>query len=271
MNRITSCFENLKSVNRKALIPFVTAGDPEPAATLPIMNALVEGGADIIELGIPFSDPMADGPTIQQASQRALAHNTGLADVIDLVSDFRKENDTTPVVLMGYLNPVEAMGYEAFTERAAQAGVDGVLLVDLPPEEAKSLDDMLEEKDIKLIYLVAPTTGDERVASLCEAASGYLYYVSVKGVTGSNKIDVSSVASGIDRIKSHTDLPVGVGFGIRDPETAAAIAEVSDAVIVGSVLVDIVAKNQADLAGACRELTALLSAMRNSIDSVTAG
>ena len=270
MNRITSCFDNLRNSGRKALIPFVTAGDPEPAATVSIMNALVEGGADIIELGIPFSDPMADGPTIQQASQRALAHNTGLADVTRLVGDFRRANSTTPVVLMGYLNPLEALGYKKFTDMAAEAGVDGVLIVDLPPEEAEKLNILLKEKDIKLIYLIAPTTGEERVAKLCEAASGYLYYVSVKGVTGSNKIDMGSVGEGIDRIKANTDLPVGVGFGIRDPETAASIAAVSDAVIVGSVLVEVIANNQSDVARICAELSGLLGAMREKIDSVTA-
>lgn len=269
MNRITICFEKLEAKKKTALIPFITAGDPHPDSTVAIMHALVDAGADIIELGVPFSDPMADGPSIQLASQRALVHNMGLNDVLATVREFRSTDNTTPVVLMGYLNPVETMGYQRFTEDAAEAGVDGVLLVDLPPEEAVNFRDMLSRKDIKLIFLIAPNTSEQRVKKICAVASGYLYYVSIKGVTGKSGIDTKSVAEGISRVKSSTSLPVGVGFGIRDPETAAEIGSISDAVIVGSVLVEAIAKNQGDLQKICQETAALIQAMRRQIDIVT--
>ncbi len=237
MNRLNSCFEKLGADNRKALIPFITAGDPSPTFTEPMMHALVDAGADVIELGIPFSDPMADGPVIQRASERALAAGTRLEDVLNIVKSFRATNQTTPVVLMGYLNPIEIMGYENFSKKAQIVGVDGILIVDLPPEEMGEFQPLLQAHDIAPIFLVAPTTTSERIKIIAEKSAGYLYYVSIKGVTGSANLDVSAVADKVAEIRQHTNLPIGVGFGIKNAETAAKIAKVSDAVIVGSAIV----------------------------------
>jgi tryptophan synthase alpha chain len=266
VSRISSCFEQLKSRGRTALVPFVTAGDPAPSMTVSIMHALVEGGADIIELGVPFSDPMADGPVIQLASERALVHDTSLSDVIAMVAEFRKENDMIPVILMGYLNPLEAMGYEEFASSAAAAGVDGILMVDLPPEEALEVKPILDQQQIDLIFLIAPNTSDLRIETICKAASGYLYYVSLKGVTGSSLIDIDAVADKLVLIKQKTALPIAVGFGIKDPQTAARIASVSDAVIIGSVLVDQIAKLQDDPGLICEVTAGLVKAMRTEMD-----
>jgi tryptophan synthase alpha chain len=266
MSRITECFNNLKSQGRKALIPYVTAGDPEPKVTLPLMHALVESGADIIELGIPFSDPMADGPVIQLACERALLHGTRLVDVLDMVAEFRKTNQTTPVVLMGYLNPIEVMGYSAFADKAKAVGLDGVLTVDLPPEEAGEFNQLMKASDIDVIYLLAPTTEEARIKQICAAGSGYVYYVSVKGVTGSASLNVAEVADKLEIIRKHTDMPVGVGFGIRDDASARAISEVADGVIVGSVLVNKIAElagNQEQIPGAVAAITA---SMRQAMD-----
>ncbi|WP_428035113.1 tryptophan synthase subunit alpha [Amphritea sp.] len=266
MSRITECFKNLKSQGRKALIPYVTAGDPEPKVTLPLMHALVESGADIIELGIPFSDPMADGPVIQLACERALLHGTRLVDVLDMVAEFRKTNQTTPVVLMGYLNPIEVMGYSVFADKAKAAGLDGILTVDLPPEEASEFNRLMKAADIDVIYLLAPTTEVERVKQICAAGSGYVYYVSVKGVTGSASLNVAEVAEKLQMIRQYTDMPVGVGFGIRDDASARAISEVADGVIVGSVLVNKIAElagNQEQIPGAVAAITA---SMRQAMD-----
>ncbi|WP_299196926.1 tryptophan synthase subunit alpha [uncultured Amphritea sp.] len=266
MSRITECFNNLKSQGRKALIPYVTAGDPEPKVTLPLMHALVESGADIIELGIPFSDPMADGPVIQLACERALLHGTRLVDVLDMVAEFRKTNQTTPVVLMGYLNPIEVMGYSVFADKAKAAGLDGVLTVDLPPEEANEFNRLMKASDIDVIYLLAPTTEVERVKKICAAGSGYVYYVSVKGVTGSASLNVAEVAEKLEMIRKYTDMPVGVGFGIRDDASARAISQVADGVIVGSVLVNKIAElagNQEQIPGAVAAITA---SMRQAMD-----
>lgn len=237
MNRITSCFNELKKNQRKALIPFITAGDPEPALTVDIMHTLVSSGADIIELGIPFSDPMADGPVVQRASERALAQGTRLCDVLDIVKQFRVKNQKTPVVLMGYLNPIEVMGYEQFSQRAQAAGIDGVLMVDMPPEEAGEFSLSAKKHKLDIIYLLAPTTTEERIKSIVAQASGYLYYVSLKGVTGSSDLDIDSITSKVKKIRKYTQLPIGVGFGIKDAATAALVARSSDAVIVGSALV----------------------------------
>ncbi|MEE8320339.1 MAG: tryptophan synthase subunit alpha, partial [Gammaproteobacteria bacterium] len=238
MSKINHCFTSLRKDARTALIPFITAGDPEPGVTVPLMHALVRGGADIIELGVPFSDPMADGPVIQRASERALVHGTSLRDVIGMVVEFRKKNSDTPVILMGYLNPVEVMGYESFASVAANAGVDGVLIVDMPPEESESLRQGLNQNGLDQVFLIAPTTSEERLDRICNSASGFLYYVSLKGVTGSNRLDVDSVAEKLHQIRAKTDLPVGVGFGIKDAATAAQVGKISDAVIVGSALVE---------------------------------
>lgn len=238
MSRIAQRFAELKETGRCALIPFITAGDPNPGITVPTMHALVEGGADLIELGVPFSDPMADGPTIQYASERALKHNVSLRDVLAMVREFREKDATTPVILMGYLNPVEIMGYEAFTAEAAAVGVDGILTVDMPPEEAGELTAILREKGIDPIFLIAPTTERPRIERICALASGFVYYVSLKGITGAGHLDTNAVVERLALIRSATDLPVGVGFGIKDGESAAKVAAVSDAVIVGSAIVN---------------------------------
>lgn len=237
MSRIAATFTRLNTQGRKALIPFITAGDPDPASCVPLMHALVSGGADIIELGVPFSDPMADGPVIQRASERALKHGVSLRDVISWVAEFRKTNSETPVVLMGYANPIEAMGADNFVKTAKAAGADGVVVVDYPPEEAEQLVATLDSAGLDTIFLLSPTTSDARLKQVAELGRGYLYYVSLKGVTGAANIDVADVAQRLARIRSHTKLPVGVGFGIRDGETARNIAQVADAVVIGSRLV----------------------------------
>jgi tryptophan synthase alpha chain len=237
MSRIASTFAALQAVNRKALIPFITAGDPTPGRTVPLMHALVEGGADIIELGVPFSDPMADGPTIQRASERALKHGVGLKDVLAMSAEFRKSNATTPVVLMGYANPIEAMGWDAFCAAAKLAGVDGVLTVDYPPEESAEFAGKCAAAGLDNIYLLAPTTPEVRVAAITKLARGFVYYVSLKGVTGSANLDLAEVAARVGMIRAGAGLPVGVGFGIRDAETARQVAEVADAVVIGSRIV----------------------------------
>jgi tryptophan synthase alpha chain len=238
MSRIGQTFSALKAQNKKALIPFITAGDPGRELTVPLMHALVEAGANIIELGVPFSDPMADGPVIQRASERALANKVGLKDVLGMVAEFRKSNDKTPVVLMGYANPVEHMGYETFAKAAKAAGVDGVLTVDIPPEESHGVADVFKAHGLDPIFLLSPTTPDARVASVAEKARGFVYYVSLKGVTGAGHLDVDEVAKKIAMIRAHCDLPVGVGFGIRDAETARRMADFADAVVVGSRIVN---------------------------------
>lgn len=237
MSRIAATFKRLQAEGRKALIPFVTAGDPTPQMTVAIMHALVGSGADIIELGVPFSDPMADGPVIQRSSERALKHGVGLRDVLRFVTEFRTKDNATPVVLMGYANPIEAMGHEAFAQQAQAAGVDGVLVVDYPPEEAKEFNRLLRAKGIDSIFLLAPTTVDSRMDEVARAASGYVYYVSLKGVTGASHLDLAEVSAKVPQIRAHVKLPIGVGFGIRDGKTAKAISAVSDAVVVGSRLV----------------------------------
>lgn len=237
MSRIAATFSRLKKEGRKALIPFFTAGDPDPAGCVSLMHALVAGGADIVEVGVPFSDPMADGPVIQRSSERALKHGVSLRDVISWVAEFRKTDAETPVVLFGYANPIETMGVEAFAKAAKAAGADGALVVDYPPEEAEQLVSTLDAAGLDTVFLLSPTTSDRRLAQVAALGRGYLYYVSLKGVTGAANIDVADVAQHLTRIRSHTKLPVGVGFGIRDGETARMIAEVADAVVIGSRLV----------------------------------
>lgn len=237
MSRLAARFASLKDKNRKALVSYVMAGDPTPVVTVPLLHDLVAAGVDVIELGMPFSDPMADGPVIALAAERALAGGTNTLDVLDMVAEFRKTNQEIPVVLMGYLNPLEIIGYEAFAKRASESGVDGLLLVDLPPEEAGDLDQILKQYDLDPIFLLAPTTTDERIKHVLAQSRGFIYYVSLKGVTGSSALDTSEAAARIAKVKAQTSLPVGVGFGIRDAETAKQMASVADGVIVGTVLV----------------------------------
>jgi tryptophan synthase alpha chain len=237
MSRIPATFAALQARGRKALIPFITAGDPSLEVTVPLMHALVEAGADIIELGVPFSDPMADGPAIQRSSERALRQHTTLKGVLAAVREFRTRNPTTPVVLMGYANPIEAMGAKPFAEGAAAAGVDGVLVVDYPPEEGSELLAELKQRGIDSIYLLSPTSEDDRIQQVGRVASGYVYYVSLKGVTGASHLDLDEVGRKIPQIQSYINLPIGVGFGIRDAATARAVAGISDAVVIGSRLV----------------------------------
>lgn len=267
MSRISSSFTKLKTEGRKALIPYVTAGDPAPGVTVGLLHAMVEAGADVIELGVPFSDPMADGPVIQLACERALMHNTRLTDVLEMVAEFRQKDDVTPIVLMGYLNPIEILGYERFAQEAQKAGVDGVLTVDLPPEESQEFNQIMREHDIDTIYLLAPTTEESRVKYVCENGSGYLYYVSVKGVTGSASLDVQSVADKLEVVRKYTDLPLGVGFGIKDAESATAVSKVAEGVIVGSVLVNKIAELVKDQDNIAPEVAAIINDMRTAMDS----
>ena len=267
MSRIASCFTALKAANRKALIPFITGGDPSPAHTVGLMHALVSGGADVIELGMPFSDPMADGPTIQLACERALAAGTSISKILAMVAEFRRTDSTTPVVLMGYLNPIEHRGIAAFAAQARDAGVDGVLIVDLAVEEAPEFAPVFKQAELDLIFLIAPTSTPARIAAVAQQASGYLYYVSLKGVTGSAALDVGSVATKLAEIRSITSLPLAVGFGIRDAATAAAVGAVADGVVVGSALVSEVEKHAKTPEVLPALLRDKLRAMRDALDA----
>jgi tryptophan synthase alpha chain len=264
MSRISAKFSDLRSNNRKALIPFITAGDPEPGQTLPLMHALVAGGADIIELGVPFSDPMADGPTIQRASERALAYGVSLRIVLGMVREFRKTDATTPVVLMGYANPIEAYGAEAFARDAKDAGVDGALIVDYPPEECAVFAELLQAQGLDPIFLLAPTSVESRFGDVAKLGSGYIYYVSLKGVTGAATIDLDEVARRIPAIRDKVGMPVGVGFGIRDAASAARIAGVADAVVIGSKIIETI--EQAPAGEAPARVTAFLREVRTAMD-----
>ncbi len=265
MSRINSTFAALAAQNKKGLIPFITAGDPEPGLTVALMHALVAGGADVIELGVPFSDPMADGPVIQRASERALAQGVTLTKVLAWVTEFRQTNATTPVVLMGYANPIERMGEAVFAKAAAAAGVDGVLVVDYPPEECESFAAQMRTHGMDPIFLLAPTSTDDRIEAVAKLASGYLYYVSLKGVTGSATIDLDSVAARIPLIKRHANLPVGVGFGIRDAQTARTIGSVADAVVIGSRLVQLLEDAPRDQA--VQSLQSFIAEIRQALDA----
>jgi tryptophan synthase alpha chain len=265
MSRIVNTFQALIQQRRKALIPFFTAGDPAPEYTVPMMHGLVEAGANIIELGVPFSDPMADGPTIQRSSERALKHGTGLKNILQSVSEFRHTNQTTPVVLMGYLNPIEHMGYAVFAAAAQQAGVDGVLVVDDPPEEANPLLAELNRCNIAPIFLLSPTSSQARIDAVAKVAKGYVYYVSLKGVTGAANIDLNEIAQKIPRIKSTVKLPVGVGFGIRDGATAKAVAQFSDAVVIGSRIVQEIENSPPQ--DAVKNVTRVVKQIRQEMDT----
>jgi tryptophan synthase alpha chain len=237
MSRIASRFESLKKQKRKALIPYITAGDPSPALTVPLLHALVEGGADILELGVPFSDPMADGPVIQRSGERALKQGVGLKDVLRLVTEFRRQDSQTPVVLMGYANPIEAMGIDKFMQAAKAAEVDGLIVVDYPPEECIEFSAMAKQNGIDPIFLLAPTSTDKRIQEVGRVGSGYLYYVALRGVTGASHLNLEEIASRIPLIRAATRLPIGVGFGIRDAESARRVAQTADAVVIGSRLI----------------------------------
>ena len=265
MSRIAGAFARLQAQGRKGLIAYVAAGDPAPDLTVPLMRALAGAGADVIELGVPFSDPMADGPVIQRATERAIRQGVGLKQTLQLVADFRRDDPHTPVVLMGYANPIEHMGRDAFACAAGQAGVDGVLVVDYPPEECEEFAAAMKAADIDPIFLLAPTSTEDRIARVAKVASGYLYYVSLKGITGAGHIDVDAVAARIPLIRKLARVPVGVGFGIRDAASAQAVARVADAVVVGSRIIqemESVPREQAVQAAAT-----LLAGLRRAIDA----
>jgi len=264
MSRIQGRFEALARDQRKALIPYITAGDPHPSLTVPLMRALVEAGADILELGVPFSDPMADGPVIQRAGERALKHGVGLSNVLSMVSEFRKTDKATPVVLMGYANPIEAMGVEKFIAGAKAADIDGVIVVDYPPEECEAFAALAQKHGIDPIFLLAPTSTDKRIEQVGRVGSGYLYYVSLRGITGASHIDLGDVAARIPKIRAATRLPIGVGFGIRDAESARKVAQSADAVVIGSRIIQEIEAGSAD--GAVARVKAFLKPIRQALD-----
>ena len=268
MSRIATTFARLREQGKKALIPFVTAGDPDPRLAVPLMHALAKAGADVIELGVPFSDPMADGPVIQRSSERALKHHVSLRDVLGFLAEFRKSDRRTPVVLFGYANPIESLGLERFADAAKASDADGVLVVDYPPEEAQQLVTALDARSLDTIFLLSPTTTDERLGKIAELGRGYLYYVSLRGVTGASNIDFADVAAGVRRVREFTRLPVGVGFGIRDAASARAVAAVSDAVIIGSALVQVIEKAPRDKV--TDRVAAFLAPIREALDNLTA-
>ena len=267
MSRIGPTLEALRGQQRTALVPFITAGDPHLDATVPALNALVQGGADLLELGVPFSDPEADGPAIQASSERALANGTGLRDVLDCVAEFRSSNDRTPVILMGYLNSVLAMGEGAFAKAAAEAGVDGMIIVNLPPEESDSLRSALAKRGIDLILLAAPTTSDERLSAIDRASSGFVYLVSLKGTTGADHISIGEVNKHLARLRARTRLPILVGFGIKDGATARALGEQADGVVVGAAIVSRMAALSADADAIPETLRQFAHDLRQALDA----
>jgi len=268
MNRLERCFRNLKQQQRKALTTFIAAGDPEPSITVPSMHQLVNGGADVLELSIPFSDPEADGPVIQAASERALKNGITLMEVLHMVHAFRRDNEMTPVVLMGYLNSVERMGYENFVERAAHAGVDGLIMVNLPPEESAELVTRMQAQDMAVIFLVAPTTSAERMDLIASCASGFIYYVSLKGTTGAGHLNPAEVASKVRDLRGHTKLPIQVGFGIKDGASARSVAAVADGVVVGSALVETMAAGASNLSLIPERLYHQVHDIRQAMDEI---
>ena len=267
MSRISQCFDTLQQQGKTALISYITAGDPEPWVTVPTLHALVDAGADILELGIPFSDPMSDGPVIQKACERALKNDISIHHVLEMVRQFREKDNETPIVLMGYANPLEAMGYQQFAQLAQQVGVDGVLTVDMPPEESDDFLAIMDGHHIDTIFLIAPTTSTERMAKIAHYARGFVYYVSIKGVTGTAALDVDNVADKIAQIRQCTKLPLGVGFGIRDSQSAAAVAKIADAVVVGSALVNCIEEHADKPEQISMAVAAILSEMRHAINA----
>ncbi len=266
MSRLISCFDALKHANKKALIPYITAGCPTLDSTVNLMHLLVESGADVIELGVPFSEPYADGPVIEKAHEIAVANGVGISHVFSIVSEFRKTDPLTPIVLMSYLNPIEIIGYSSFAEKAKSSGIDALLVVDCPPEESIELVNVLNQEQMDMIFLISPNTSDSRIMKIQALSSGYVYYVSMKGVTGSNIPNIEAVTQRVTDIKQLIDLPVAVGFGVKDAETAALVSKASDAVIVGSVLVK--ALHEKDLCKAFEYIADIMSCMRKAIDEV---
>ena len=267
MSRINTRFTELGKTGRKALIPYITAGDPDPQLTVSLLHTLVEAGADILEIGVPFSDPMAEGPVIQRAMERALAKQVTLTQVLGMVRSFRQKDTTTPIILMGYLNPIEVMGYPEFAKAASQAGVDGILIVDMPPEEAAALLTETHTNKLDMIFLVSPTTTDLRIQRIAAACGGFVYYVSLKGITGAANLDTELVQRRVRHIKSMVSLPVGVGFGIADAASAQAVSQVADAVVVGSALVKQIEANQHDAAAMTQAVSRLINGMRTAMDT----
>jgi len=266
INRIDSRFEALALEGRTALIPFITSGDPDPAWTVAIMQALAAAGADLLELGVPFSDPAADGPVIQAASERAISRGVSLKRVLEIVTEFRQQDNTTPVVLMGYLNPIERYGHADFARDAAKAGVDGILMVDCPPEEMAGIRGHLDSHGIFPICLVAPTTTPDRMERIARQARGYIYYVSFKGITGANRLEKTSLAGPIRELRSHSDLPLAVGFGIKGSQSAAAVSELVDGVVIGSALIEQLADAQSEK-DACSRVADFLAPIREAMDN----
>ena len=270
MSRIDDVFKRLQQQGRKGLIPFITAGDPSPGMTVALMQALVKGGADVIELGVPFSDPMADGPTIQRASERALKQGMSLRGIFDLVAQFRRTDSQTPVVLMGYANPIEAMGVDAFIAGAKQAQVDGMLVVDYPPQESREFASAMKQNGLSAIYLLAPTSTAARIEEVRQLAQGYVYYVSLTGVTGAKSLDISDVAAKLPEIREKAGLPVGVGFGIRDASSAKQIGQIADAVVIGSRIIEEIEQSGAT-DDVCGRVEMLVRQIRTALDELKQG
>jgi len=270
MSRLSRTVSSLHDLNKKALVTYIVAGDPEPSSTVSLMHKMVSAGVDVIELGVPFSDPEAEGPVIQLAHERALRSGTSLIDVMQLVAEFRDKDQSTPVVLMGYLNPIEKMGYENFAERAARCGIDGTIIVNLPPEEASDLSFYLEKHDVESVYLLAPTTTPERAAKICAHSRGFVYYVSLKGTTGAGSLDVTEVSEKVRDLKTIAKIPLFVGFGIKNGETAAAVGSVADGVVVGSAIVDIMARHETDRVLLEKSVVELTGEIRSALDAISA-
>ncbi len=268
-NRISTRLAALKAANKKALVSYIVVGDPRPEVSLAAMHTLVENGTDIIELGIPFSDPMAEGPVIQKGHERALSHNVSLRSTLATVVEFRKQDNETPIVVMGYTNPIERMGYSDFAKTASAAGVDGVITVDLPPEELENFNAELKANNMHNIFLLAPTSSNARIEKICAVASGFLYYVSLKGVTGAGHLDVDSVKEKVAEIRQHSALPVLVGFGIKNAETARAVGELAEGVVVGSVLVSAMGEHaDATTEVICEQIKNHVASIRSGLDSI---
>ena len=267
MARLSTRLNEIRDSGGKALVAYLVAGDPTPETTVPLMHNMAAAGVDVFELGMPFSDPEAEGPVIQLAHERALKHRISLKVCLEMVREFRKDNTTTPVILMGYLNPIETMGYEPFADAAASAGVDGTIIVNLPPEEAGDLSEQLAEQDIETVYLLAPTTTDERAKRICEASRGFVYYVSLKGTTGAATLDTADVSEKMARFRGFSKLPVMVGFGIKDGASARAVADVSDGAVVGSAIVKIMGEYENNPEQLQNQVKALVLELRSALDA----